>query len=556
MEAAPSRPRRPSGSPPLPGLSGNCPAGCGDSWWRRSSVYAAALAVAAVRLPLRLHDLEVFGVLLAFGVATVELTRRTGEPAGLVMDLHAVWYLPAALLLPPLYGLIAPIPVLVLSQLLIRRTLIYRRAFTAAAIGLSLGAASLVFHAALHPVGASVSGSPSSQLRWVLLAGGLRGAADPDQQDPGGYRGQGIGADGEPAPACLGPRGRLQRRRRALPLRSDRVPVAHISIMIAFALPFVTLLQRSFRHTQLAGEARIDGKTGLLNAVTWQREAHTEVSRAVRLAPAGRRDDGHRPLQDGQRHPRPPGRGRGAGGNLRRAARPAARLRHRGRFGGEEFAILLPRTTAAEARDIAERLRLRIAEIITPVTAGAESVPLRIPCPSASPTGRGPPRPRRAARRRGLRPLPGQAVWAEHDLRHRRCRSKRRGWPDRRLAIQCRQGAAAVQHDGVVRQRPWPADRCPPSIGVGSRPSHNGEFCPPGARQRSSAWRRPRMPRPHRSAPASRPRSPRAAGGRRLGPAAAGSKADYLARLAAEIRVDHRQALLAGDACRHADRLL
>ena len=42
------------------------------------------------------------------------------------------------------------------------------------------------------------------------------------------------------------------------------------------------LLQRSFRHAQLAGEARVDGKTGLLNAATWQREARTEVSRAVR----------------------------------------------------------------------------------------------------------------------------------------------------------------------------------------------------------------------------------------------------------------------------------
>jgi diguanylate cyclase (GGDEF)-like protein len=49
-----------------------------------------------------------------------------------------------------------------------------------------------------------------------------------------------------------------------------------------------------------------------------------------------------------------------------------------GRFGGEEFAILLPHTGAAEARDIAERLRVRLARIITPVTDGTESVPLRV----------------------------------------------------------------------------------------------------------------------------------------------------------------------------------
>ena len=79
--------------------------------------YAAAVLIAATHSPLRSRDLEMFAVLLAFGITTIELTRRNGEPAGLIKDLHAVWYLPAALLLPPLYGLIAPIPVLLLSQL-------------------------------------------------------------------------------------------------------------------------------------------------------------------------------------------------------------------------------------------------------------------------------------------------------------------------------------------------------------------------------------------------------------------------------------------------------
>ena len=342
-------------------------------------VYAAALVVAAARLPPRLHDLEVFGVLLAFGVATVELTRRTGEPAGLIKDLHGVWQLPAALLLPPLYGLIAPVPILVLSQLRIRHALVYRRAFTAAAIGLSLGATSLVFHAALHPVGASLYGSPSGQLRWVLLATGCAALRT-------------LINKGLVVTAVKGSEPTASLRE----LAWDRevvyndvaelclsvvivFAVAHVSLMIAFALPFVTLLQRSFRHTQLAGEARIDGKTGLLNAVTWQREAHTEVSRAVRtrtpLAVAMVDIDHFKAVNDTYGHL--------AGDAV--LARISAALRDLlrdydivGRFGGEEFAILLPHTAAAEARDIAERLRLRLAEIITQVTAGAGSVSLRI----------------------------------------------------------------------------------------------------------------------------------------------------------------------------------
>jgi diguanylate cyclase (GGDEF)-like protein len=335
--------------------------------------------VAAARLPPHLHDLEVFGVLLAFGVATVELTRRTGEPAGLIKDLHGVWQLPAALLLPPLYGLIAPVPILVLSQLRIRHALVYRRAFTAAAIGLSLGATSLVFHAALHPAGASLSGSPSGQLRWVLLATGCAALRT-------------LINKGLVVTAVKGSEPTASLRQ----LAWDRevvyndvaelclsvvivFAVAHISLMIAFALPFVTLLQRSFRHTQLAGEARVDGKTGLLNAATWQREAHTEVSRAVRtrtpLAVAMVDIDHFKAVNDTYGHLAGDAVLAGISAALRGLLRDYDIV---GRFGGEEFAILLPHTNAAEARDIAERLRVRLAKIITPVTSGAESVPLRI----------------------------------------------------------------------------------------------------------------------------------------------------------------------------------
>ncbi|MGH3155634.1 MAG: GGDEF domain-containing protein [Streptosporangiaceae bacterium] len=48
------------------------------------------------------------------------------------------------------------------------------------------------------------------------------------------------------------------------------------------ALPFVPLLHRSLRHSQLVDTSRIDGKTGLLNATAWQREAGLEIARAAR----------------------------------------------------------------------------------------------------------------------------------------------------------------------------------------------------------------------------------------------------------------------------------
>jgi predicted signal transduction protein with EAL and GGDEF domain len=48
------------------------------------------------------------------------------------------------------------------------------------------------------------------------------------------------------------------------------------------ALPLVIMLQRSCRHAQLQSEARIDAKTGLLNAAAWRTEATVRLAHAER----------------------------------------------------------------------------------------------------------------------------------------------------------------------------------------------------------------------------------------------------------------------------------
>ncbi len=129
-------------------------------------------------------------------------------------------------------------------------------------------------------------------------------------------------------------------------------------LLLLVALPPVILLQRSLMHQQLAAAARTDPKTGLLNAAAWQREADAEVALALRTGAAlalllvdvdhfKRVNDSHGHL---------------IGDEVLRAL--AAELRQQvresdvvGRFGGEEFTVLLPRTDAAGAYGIAERLR-------------------------------------------------------------------------------------------------------------------------------------------------------------------------------------------------------
>jgi len=158
------------------------------------------------------------------------------------------------------------------------------------------------------------------------------------------------------------------------------VLIADNWFLIALFLPAVTLLQRSLRHAQLQSAARVDAKTGLLNAVTWQREAQVEISRAARtgtpLAVAMLDIDHFKRVNDTYGHL--------AGDAVLAALSATLRGLLRdyditGRFGGEEFAILLPHTDTATAAQITERIRAKLADIT--VTAGNGSgaeVPLQV----------------------------------------------------------------------------------------------------------------------------------------------------------------------------------
>src|SRR5947209_9790591 len=91
-------------------------------------------------------DLLLFGSLLAAAVICMEALRRLGQPAGVSRDLLSAWWLPIALLLPPLYALLAPIVIGAVLYLRARRMPVYRRVFSSAALGLACAATSATFH--------------------------------------------------------------------------------------------------------------------------------------------------------------------------------------------------------------------------------------------------------------------------------------------------------------------------------------------------------------------------------------------------------------------------
>ena len=74
-----------------------------------------------------------FALLLGCGLVSVAATPRMAYlQGGMTRDFLTVWVLPIAILLPPVYAMVTPIPLLVLTQWRIHRGVVYRRAFTAA----------------------------------------------------------------------------------------------------------------------------------------------------------------------------------------------------------------------------------------------------------------------------------------------------------------------------------------------------------------------------------------------------------------------------------------
>ena len=152
------------------------------------------------------------------------------------------------------------------------------------------------------------------------------------------------------------------------------VVVAVTPVLAIAAVPTVLLARRFIMHAQLLAASRIDTKTGLLNASTWEREAEVEIARAVRmhipLAVALVDIDHFKVVNDTYGHL--------VGDKALRAVTDALQSQLRGydlagRFGGEEFAVLLAQAREQDALNVAERLRAHIAGLSVPVDDDDES---------------------------------------------------------------------------------------------------------------------------------------------------------------------------------------
>jgi diguanylate cyclase (GGDEF)-like protein len=361
-------------------------------WWRLPPalrLYVAAppiaalfvVAGAAALTDWHATDVAKFLLLVCCALISVASTPRVAYASpGMTRDFSTVWVLPTAILLPPIYAALMPIPIYVLMQWRVHRGVAYRRVFTAATIGLGYVAASLLFRAFPLSIAGGAVGSGMHALTWaavVVLCEVVGGRSHHlflvcaiKLSDPTAKL-----TDME------WNREALQGDFAEIDLAVLITLVLAISPVLAvFAVPTVVLFVRRFMmHAQLVAQSRVDAKTGLLNVSTWEREAEGELYRAVRtrspIAVALIDIDHFKVVNDTHGHL--------VGDRVLRAVGEALTSQLRaydraGRFGGEEFVLLLAQTTQDDAFRIAERLRNHVANMAVPVNGNPSAAVVRL----------------------------------------------------------------------------------------------------------------------------------------------------------------------------------
>jgi diguanylate cyclase (GGDEF)-like protein len=328
------------------------------------AVVVAAVLVAMI--PVHSGDLYRFGLLAAGAIVHREAVRRseslreraTGN--GLITNLSSLWIFAAALSVPLPLVLAMTVVVYLHSWYRGSSGRLYRKLFSGATMVLAPTAAVTVLQL-VQPLGYPIiphgppglavliaAGTVYWLVNYVLVVGAVI------MSDP------------------------LQPLRKVLGDPSDQVVVAAslgvgvaLAVMLAWepwliAVPLMTVfaLHRALLLPHFQQAARTDSKTGLLTVGFWREAAGRELERARRLAePLGvlMLDLDHfKSFNDRMGHLVGDQLLRAVADELRSETRPYDLV---GRFGGEEFVILLPGVGTTQVEHIADRIRERISRL-------------------------------------------------------------------------------------------------------------------------------------------------------------------------------------------------
>jgi diguanylate cyclase (GGDEF)-like protein len=310
-----------------------------------------------------------FAVLSAWGILYTELPRRIERArvnvGTLHVDLRSVWIFAAVLLLPSSLIAVTITVVAVQQWLRVRHHEVHRETFSTAVLILTAHAVVTIFgnfgfDPAERTVMNFISVASSGFAYWVLVWLPICLAIFLTTSGPRRLRiaaGQPLDHLVEVASIGLG---------FLLAWILVDWPIAGFTVLgVTFALHHVVLIR------PLRDRACSDPKTGLLNTDGFEERARREITRASR-------SNGHstalllidldhfKRINDTHGHV--------AGDEVLCAIARTLSAETRtydlvGRYGGEEFILLLPDTTTAEAVNAANRIRRRINELTLPVTS-------------------------------------------------------------------------------------------------------------------------------------------------------------------------------------------
>ncbi|HEX3787864.1 MAG TPA: GGDEF domain-containing protein [Pseudonocardiaceae bacterium] len=312
-----------------------------------------------------------FAVLLGFASLHVFLSRRQEETRRNLMetvhvDLTSIWTFPAALVLPLPQALLLILAVRYQRWFVARRPL-YRFVFATAACAVGALAVHGVLTLAGEPVwsGLGVLGSVrdlgvalAAAAAYVVVQAGLVGiavvlhTARPTLATAvGTWYDNGL----EALTVLLGV--------------VTAVLLLHAPAVLVVMVLIGVIGNRFAEIRQLQVDVRTDVKTGLLNMRGWQEAAAKELARADRTGtPTALLMvdlDYFKTINDTWGHPAGDDMLGSVAEVLRTETRPSDLV---GRFGGEEFVVLLPDADPAAGAAAAERIRKRIADLTVVTT--------------------------------------------------------------------------------------------------------------------------------------------------------------------------------------------
>lgn len=341
---------------------------------------AVLIGVLGAVMDWHLVDVGKFALLACCGMMSVAFTPRLVYAiGGITKDFSTMWALPIAILLPPIYAALAPILFLAVMQLFVHRGIFYRRVFTAASISCCCVLISFLFRWFPAAIAGPSVGHGLHAFTWALAVAACEIV---------GGRAQHFFIVG--AVKLTDPTVRvwdMELDRESLQgtfVELDLGVLITLAVglspaLVALAMPTVFLVRRFLVHPALLAQSRVDSKTGLLNVSTWENEAEGELSRCVRtrspMAIALVDIDHFKRVNDTYGHLVGDRVLKAIAGALTGQSRD---YDHAGRFGGEEFVLLLAQTGERDACKIAERLRGYVASLAIPIDGRSDAPRLHV----------------------------------------------------------------------------------------------------------------------------------------------------------------------------------